>query len=560
MNKKGFAATGILYTILVLFILLIFSLLTMLYSRNSLLNKIQNEIKGNLTSTIYNAYTNGTVVYFNPETATICSPANSVSTTGTKTGCMKWYIFNDNSKNGYVSMILDHNTTATVAWNSTWSNSEMKEVAAALTSDTSTWKSELNARLIEANEVAQITGAAEALSWSSDKTYATTPTIGTSISYFYLDGAAGTDATWHTQIATSEGASKYTWLYDNTYGCTSYGCNVSDDKKYEYGTSGSTSNVYGYWTSNSVIGNSYSAWRVNRNGYLSDHTVGNFNYNGVRPVITVNKNLISTNTTNLVTNGDLALKNNTNFASFTYGEDSDGGYVSYSGNTAVILGANEFIPVDTSKKYKLTMDLKRNSITSTHLVGLIECDIDKKAIDGPTISYIAGSLTSLAKDLKKGDTVVYLNNVSGFKVTSTTPAYQRGFIFWNYQDSTGYTYPEQTYSRNYFHDLFEYGSIDTTNNTITLKKAWTGNTISAGTKLSQSSSKNIYNYSVAMGALSTNWATYSAEITGISYSLDNYNDKFRPATKYVKPLFWFNNNGVTGATLYIKNVSLVEVK
>lgn len=48
MNKKGFAATGILYTILVLFILLIFSLLTMLYSRNSLLNKIQNEIKGNI--------------------------------------------------------------------------------------------------------------------------------------------------------------------------------------------------------------------------------------------------------------------------------------------------------------------------------------------------------------------------------------------------------------------------------------------------------------------------------------------------------------------------------
>ena len=548
MNKKGFAATGILYTILVLFILLIFSLLTMLYSRNVLLNKIQNEIKGNLTSTIYNAYNNGTVVYFNPETATICSPANSVSTTGTKTGCMKWYIFNDNSKNGYVSMILDHNTTATVAWNSTGSNSQMKEVSTALSNDTSTWKSELNARLITADEIAQITGATSELSWDSSKITETTPNLSTTISWFYLDGKFGTDVTWKTQVVKTQGASQYAWLYNNTSGCTSYGCDLVD------------SSNHGYWTSTYVTGKTNIAWFVSKVGGLDYHNVANSIHYGVRPVITVNKNLISTNTTNLVTNGDLALHNNTNFASFTYGEDSDGGYVSYSGNTAVILGANEFIPVDTSKKYKLTMDLKRNSITSTHLVGLIECDIDKKAIDGPTISYIAGSLTSLAKDLKKGDTVVYLNNVSGFKVTSTTPAYQRGFIFWNYQDSTGYTYPEQTYSRNYFHDLFEYGSIDTTNNTITLKKAWTGNTISAGTKLSQSSSKNIYNYSVAMGALSTNWATYSAEITGISYSLDNYNDKFRPATKYVKPLFWFNNNGVTGATLYIKNVSLVEIK
>ena len=48
MNKKGFAATGILYTILVLFILLFSGMLTMLYSRNNILIQIQNEIKGNI--------------------------------------------------------------------------------------------------------------------------------------------------------------------------------------------------------------------------------------------------------------------------------------------------------------------------------------------------------------------------------------------------------------------------------------------------------------------------------------------------------------------------------
>ena len=63
MNKKGFAATGILYTILVLFILLMMGILTMLYSRNSLLDTIKKNVKNeiingntcsNLVGTVWN--------------------------------------------------------------------------------------------------------------------------------------------------------------------------------------------------------------------------------------------------------------------------------------------------------------------------------------------------------------------------------------------------------------------------------------------------------------------------------------------------------------------------
>jgi len=50
MNEKGFAATGILYTILVVFILIMFSMLSLLYSRNNLLNKIQVEVEGEISS------------------------------------------------------------------------------------------------------------------------------------------------------------------------------------------------------------------------------------------------------------------------------------------------------------------------------------------------------------------------------------------------------------------------------------------------------------------------------------------------------------------------------
>ena len=88
----------------------------------------------------YKQYKNGEIVYFNPETGKKCASSEAVNTTGTKIGCMKWYAFNDREGNATVNVILDHNTTTRIAWNSTGNNSEMKEVADALKKDTSPWK------------------------------------------------------------------------------------------------------------------------------------------------------------------------------------------------------------------------------------------------------------------------------------------------------------------------------------------------------------------------------------------------------------------------------------
>ena len=93
------------------------------------------------------SFKNGTAVYYNPvfgEKCTGYTEANS--TTGKKSGCMKWYVFNDKEGNATVNVILDHNTTAGVAYNSTGSNSEMKEVKKTLENDTKDWKN--TARLI----------------------------------------------------------------------------------------------------------------------------------------------------------------------------------------------------------------------------------------------------------------------------------------------------------------------------------------------------------------------------------------------------------------------------
>ena len=201
------------------------------------------------------SFKNGTAVYYNPEAGKKCSESESKSTTGTKSGCMKWYVFNDKEGNATVNVILDHNTTANVAWNLTGNNSEMKEVKKALENDTKDWKN--TARLITANEVAKITGNT---GWNANKE---------NQPWFCLDTNQSDTTNW---CSKAQGTSKYAWLFDYTYECTNYGCNTSD------------LSTWGYWTST-------SSWHVSRFGHLSN-TNANYADSGVRPVITISKSNI----------------------------------------------------------------------------------------------------------------------------------------------------------------------------------------------------------------------------------------------------------------------------
>ena len=202
----------------------------------------------------YKEYENGEIVYYNPETKKKCEKANS--TTGTKSGCMKWYVFNDDVENAAVNVILDHNTTTNVAWRST---------KTTLENDTSNWKSDLNPRLITANDVAKITGNT---GWDASKGEQ---------SRFFLDSNN------QTQTASSTKKSKYDWLFDYTNDCARFGCNTQD------------SSTDGYWTSTPYMTSSYGsnsgyAWVVNYSGSLEDTNVDGSGRNyGIRPVITISK-------------------------------------------------------------------------------------------------------------------------------------------------------------------------------------------------------------------------------------------------------------------------------
>ena len=240
-------------------------------------------------------YINGETVYFNVTTGEKCTDyTESQSNTGVKSGCMKFYAFNDDGGDT-VNLILDHNSTKKVAWNSSGSNtSGPSEVLTQLNDDTKSWVgtetpanytldqstqtsganytidySGYKARLITAQEIATITG-----NTSFDEKNANSD-------WYYLDSKTKTASSTCTSGNTT--GCSYGWLYDRTSkSCTTYGCLNNSDKV-----------TYGYWTSSSYAANSSNAWVVYFYGYVSNRNVTNSSVYGVRPVITVLKSKLS---------------------------------------------------------------------------------------------------------------------------------------------------------------------------------------------------------------------------------------------------------------------------
>ena len=213
-------------------------------------------------------YENGTPIYFNPVTGQKCTISDyteSQSATGVKTGCMKWYTFLDSKDSSTVNLILDHNTTGMVAWNSNSSGTTPDTINAQLQTDVSNWNTNIKstARLISASEINQI--APKNGTWNKND-YNTW--------YYLYDGST-------TQYTGVAGSNTYGWLFDNTATCTTYGCH-----KYDTGTNG-------YWTSD--FASSGNAWCINYGGVLFYGGVIYDYIVGVRPVITVSKSVLGTN-------------------------------------------------------------------------------------------------------------------------------------------------------------------------------------------------------------------------------------------------------------------------
>ena len=274
---------------------------------------------------------------------------------------------------------------------------------------------------------------------------------------------------------------------------------------------------------------------------------------------------ISSRGEQLITNGSGTLGNNTNFSAWTYDPSvamngSAGSFTFGKEKAYRTPKTDEFFPVSATEQYLLSYDVRAET-TDSELPILYSYvnmyDIDKNEIIYGNVHYPDGTMTTLAQELKAGDTTVYLTDVSSSWVYASN---QCGLSFWNYTNSKGYTYPVGTYTRNYYSNLYSSQSaINTTNNTITLNSAWTGPTYAAGTAVSMSQAGATYTYVAAGGIRVTSEVMHRTGTIGPGFMPTNTAEyvpyKFREGTAYAKIGFLWNYQAKSNAQIWLANLS-----
>lgn len=271
----------------------------------------------------------------------------------------------------------------------------------------------------------------------------------------------------------------------------------------------------------------------------------------------------------LVTNGNGQLLSNKNFSPFTYDQtDTPTGAVGvfdYPIGASLML-SDELMRVDPAKSYQLRVTAKQKTagVITAAYTGLAPYDPLGLAISPTFYMEQANTRTTLAAALNPGATTITLTSAANWNNAGGASAtHLRSMIVWNYVDGAGKLWAPGTYSRNYYGDLWNEGSIS--GNVITLKAPWAGPAIPAGTTVGNGSSGGTYMY-VAMSntIVPGTWTSYSGTVAGVHTDLTvSATTKFPIPTASVKLVFLGNrvsgSNPTTGSKHSFGNISFSEV-
>jgi Tfp pilus assembly protein PilE/fibronectin type 3 domain-containing protein len=244
---------------------------------------------------------------------------------------------------------------------------------------------------------------------------------------------------------------------------------------------------------------------------------------------------------NRVINGQGQLGDNTNFPTLTWTTEDKpagvpGSWVTAQGPTSSML-STQVIPVNPEESYSLSMTARQTG-TSTNsgvYLGLAPVDASGQVISPNHYYHLAASMTTLAAPLNPGDTTVKVTSAAGWAISGTN-----NYVgLWNWTDPQGMTWPAGTYTRNT-------PAFDAINgNTITLRAAYTGPALPAGTPVSNNRSGSSYMYALTSGTvIPSTWTTYSATVGGVhNTSSGSATRAFPPATRGVKIMMLPNYTG-----------------
>ena len=230
-------------------------------------------------------------VYYNPTTGEKCSSSESVSTTGTTTGCLHWYLYS--VKGNYANMLLDHNITEAQATNGKWAysdtyNAESSSSAGITYPGIETIPEYGGTSGKSQNARGPVTVLNTLKSLTSGWDYTQTPKVpNSSNTNEYIVTKDKNDNKYQIDY-TGYRARLITKEELGYLGCTiilslcpewmNKGTRGEDTTAY--------ANIYGYWTSSPQTDDSYAALYVDKNHSVNLGDASSLN-SGVRPVITV---------------------------------------------------------------------------------------------------------------------------------------------------------------------------------------------------------------------------------------------------------------------------------
>lgn len=252
---------------------------------------------------------------------------------------------------------------------------------------------------------------------------------------------------------------------------------------------------------------------------------------------------------NLVTNGTGLMGDNTNFPTMVYKSDEvkvgKGSF--YSNVSSGAPQSSELIPVDTSKTYSFSHWSKSKAGVGRQYSGIVCFDVDGQMINVHNGLMDNQTIVTLTQPLKKGDTKVYVSDVTPWLDTTTpwssTANSYRGFALWGYKSDTGTLYSDGEYTRYTQNNII---SVNETEKSLTLgtafaitNKSTQDGVFPTGHKISRARVSIAYNYiGLTNSIVPTTWTKYTFTVSGEDW-LDGYK-KFKPFTKFIKILFLTN--------------------
>lgn len=252
------------------------------------------------------------------------------------------------------------------------------------------------------------------------------------------------------------------------------------------------------------------------------------------------------------------------------------GCLKYTGGSTGLTLTLDKIAVNPYMLYRLSCAFKYEKYATSGMLyaGMTPYDVDGNTINFGLAYHVNGTVTTLAQDLKVGDTVVSVTSLSNWTWDN---GQNNGIKFYTYKDSRGYLYdpatmPYSRYVSNNFMWNTTASSYDMANNTIALNKAWSYANPNdpqgiwrAGTKIAQminTGAGNIYNLKSGwMGGQTgiSDWQFNTQTISGIGMSLTNNTaedvSKFRAGTAYIAPVFLINYLGNSANTNDVTKIS-----